>query len=247
MSVTQEWYKTEFYNHESTIEHRPLETELSFYDHVAAGNLEEVEENCKKNDFVHHAGMGQLSENPIQNLKYHFAIGASIITMYCINAGLNELEAKEKCNHYILKLDNCNTIEDISSLHTKMCMELCKHMHILHKTKVFSKPVVECLDYIQEHIGERITVKTLSDQLGLSESYISKIFCKDVGISVSQYIMNMKLDKAKNLLQYSEMSVIEISKYLSFSSQSHFISVFQKNVGITPHKYRNIHFRRDWV
>ena len=67
-----------------------------------------------------------------------------------------------------------------------------------------------------------------------------------MGVSLSQYILDLKIEKAKNLLQYSEYNIVDIANYLSFSSQSHFIQVFQKKTGLTPHKYRTQNFRQEW-
>ena len=53
-------------------------------------------------------------------------------------------------------------------------------------------------------------------------------------------------EKAKNLLTYSNYSLTEIANYLAFSSQSHFIQIFQKYGGTTPRKYRELHFRNNW-
>ena len=55
-----------------------------------------------------------------------------------------------------------------------------------------------------------------------------------------------KIEKAKNLLQYSDYSIVEIANYFSFASQSHFIQTFQKYTGLTPRKYRDKHFRNNW-
>jgi AraC-like DNA-binding protein len=67
-----------------------------------------------------------------------------------------------------------------------------------------------------------------------------------MGISLSKYIQDLKIEKAKNLLQYSDYSIVDIANYLSFSSQSHFIQVFQKKTGFTPHRYRTQFFRSNW-
>lgn len=67
-----------------------------------------------------------------------------------------------------------------------------------------------------------------------------------MGISFSQYILNLKIDKAKNLLRFSEYSIGEITYYLGFSNESHFIQTFQKRVGETPNRYRRRCFRTEW-
>ena len=247
MSVTKEWYRSEFVNHEMLEAHRTLENELSFYDAIANGNIEFVEENCKRKDFTNPDGMGVLSNNPLQNLRYHFAIGTAMIIRYCVHAGMEQEKAYALSDFYIQKMDKCQSIDEISKLHDVMCIDLCKKMNELRRSQILSKPIVLCIDYIYSHIHYRITVKELAEHLNFSESYLSKLFHKEMGLPISQYILKLKIEKAKNLLQYSEYSIIDISNYLSFSSQSHFIQVFQKYTGMTPHKYRTKHFRSDWV
>lgn len=246
MIGTKEWYRSEFINHESEFGHRMLESELSFYDAIATGNIEFVEENCRRNDFGNPEGMGTLSDNPVQNLRYHFVITVAMITRYCVHAGIEQEKAYSLSDYYIQKMDRCKTIAEISRLHDTMCMDITRQMLELRNSQVLSKPIVLCIDYIYSHIHSRITVSDLSEELGLSESYLSKLFHSEMGIPISQYILNLKIEKAKNLLQYSEYSVVDIANYLSFSSQSHFIQVFKKYTGMTPHKYRTHNFRTNW-
>ena len=246
MDLSKEWNRNEFVSHEMMNTHRELETEFMFYDAIANGDIEYVERNCKSKTFSSPEGMGKLSENPLQNLRYHFVVTTAMITRYCVHAGLEQKKAYTLSDFYIIKMDKCQTTEEIAVLHDTMCMDFCKKMHAVQKRRVLSKPIVLCIDYIYTHIHYRITIKELADYLNLSESYISKLFHKEMGIPISQYILDLKIEKAKNLLQYSEYNIVEISNYLAFSSQSHFIQVFQKKTGVTPHKFRTNNFRTKW-
>lgn len=246
MNISKEWYKSEFVQHELLEPHRAIESELTFYDAIAAGNLKVVKENCKSNAFTNPDGMGKLSENTLQNIRYHFVVTTAMISRYCVHNGMEQEKAYGLSDFYILKMDKCNTIQEISALHDTMCLDYCSKMQTVMKQQILSKPIVLCIDYIYSHIHYRITLKELAQHLNLSESYLSKLFKKEMGISVSSYILNLKIDKAKNLLQYSEYSVSDIANYLAFSSQSHFIQVFQKATGVTPHKYRSHNFRSTW-
>ena len=143
-------------------------------------------------------------------------------------------------------MDKCRTIDQISRLHDTMCLDFCSRMNELKRRQILSKPIVLCLNYIYSHIHYRITIKELAEYLSLSESYLSKLFLKEMGIPLSHYITDLKIEKAKNLLQYSDYSIVEIANYFSFASQSHFIQVFQKKTGITPYKYRMMYFRTNW-
>lgn len=246
MDLSREWYRSEFINQENGAKHRLLETELSFYDAIVNGNLAVVEQNCREHAFCDPNGMGILSENPVQNLRYHFVVTTAMITRYCVHGGMEQELAYSLSDFYILQMDKCQTIEEISALHDTMCVDMCKRMHIIRTSQVLSKPIVLCLDYIYSHIHDRITIHKLADYLGISESYLSKLFHKEMGVALSQYILDLKIEKAKNLLQFSEYSIVDIANYLSFSSQSHFIQVFQKKTGETPHRFRTTHFRTEW-
>ena len=65
----------------------------------------------------------------------------------------------------------------------------------------------------------------------------------NTGVPVSEYVLNRRIDTAKNMLLYSEYSASQISEILTFSSQSHFIRVFKKKEGMTPREYKVLHDR----
>lgn len=246
MDLTKEWYRSEFIQHESLMEHRVMENEFTFYDAIAGGDIDYVKNNIKENTFLKPAGMGKLSENYLQNIRYHFVVTTAMITRYCVHSGMEQEKAYSMSDFYILKMDTLKNVKEIAALHDTMCFDFCNQMNILKSSQVLSKPIVLCIDYIYSHIHFRITLKELAEYLNLSESYLSKLFHQEMGISLSQYILDLKIEKAKNLLQYSDYNIVDIANYLSFSSQSHFIQVFQKKTGLTPHRYRTKHFRTNW-
>ena len=246
MNWSNEWYHSEFSKHEIREPHRAIEKEFLFYNAVANGDIDFVQKDCRDKNFTKMEDLGILSENKLQNLRYHFAIFSAMTTRCCVFAGMEQDKAYNLSDYYILKMDKCKTLDEISELHDIMSIDLCTQMMTLRKSQIFSKPIVLCINYIYNHIHSRITLKELADYLHISESYLSKLFNKEMGISVSKFIINEKIEKAKNLLRYSDLSISDISNYYSFSSQSHFIQVFQRNIGLTPCKYRAQHFRTDW-
>ena len=95
-----------------------------------------------------------------------------------------------------------------------------------------------CIDYIQEHLDERIRMEDLCRLTSLSSAYLSRLFKKETGVAVSRYILLKKIDTARNMLLYSEYPIIRISDTLAFPSQSYFTHVFSKECGITPGEVR---------
>lgn len=246
MDISKEWYKSEFISHETMNSHIPIENEFNEYIAIAEGNLDYVKEHHNDESFASPDGKGKLSDNKIQNIRYHFVVATALITRYCVMNGMELEKAYTLSDFYIQKMDKCSSIPEITDLHNAMCFDYCNKMHIIKKSEILSKPVVLCMDYIYSHLHSRITVKQLAEYTGLSENYLSKVFRKEIGMPISDYITLKKIEKAKNLLSYSDYPLTDIANYLAFSSQSHFIQVFQKHVGLTPRKYRDKHFRNQW-
>ncbi len=245
MNIREEWFQSEL-SKEDDPPHRSLEEEYSYYEAVSSGNIDYVQENCKRNTFINPEGMGILSTNPLTNIKYHFVVTAAMITRRCVEAGMELEQAYRLSDFYILKMDSCNSIQSISQLHKDMSLDFTGKMLLLKKNAAISKPIILCMDFIYNHISSRITIKELANYTDLSPSYLSRLFKKELGISISDYISEKKIEKAQNLLKYSDFTFIEIANYLAFSSQSHFIQTFKKAVGLTPKKYRDQHYRASW-
>ncbi len=247
MNYEKEWNNAELLQREITSTHRPLEDELQFYHAVKNGDLDYVKSNCMNHVFLNPEGMGLLSENPLQNLKYHFVITAAMITRNSIDGGMEAEKAYGLSDFYIQKMDKCQTKEEIAEVHQIMCFDFTRRMQQLGKNKVHSKHIVQCIDYIYNHIHSRITLKEIANRLDLSESYLSKLFVSEVGITISEYIREKKIERASNMLKFSDYDIADIANYFSFSSQSHFTQAFEKQIGLSPKKYRDLYYRKSWM
>lgn len=246
MRLLQEWYVQETRDTEEEKFHRPLSDEQLFFHAVSSGDIDFVRQNCREKKFIETEGVGLLSRDCVTNLKYHFVITTAFITRLCVEAGMELEQAFRLSDFYILKLDNLHTTEAVAQLHDRMALDFTGKMRYLVRNQGVSKPIITCIDYIYAHITERITIEELAAYTNLSASYLSRLFKKEVGVSVSDYVREKKIEKAQHLLKYCDYSLIEIANYLSFSSQSHFIQLFKEFTGMTPKKYRDIHCRSDW-
>lgn len=166
-----------------------------------------------------------------------------MIARYCIEGGMEHEAAYRLSDFYIQQADKYSLIEEISRLHRVMTIDYTKRMKALRMDKIMSRPVVKCIDYIYKNLNIRITVAILAEYIGLHPSYLSKLFKKETGISISMYIQQRKIETAQNMLKYSDYSLAQIASILAFPSQSYFIEVFKKRVGITPKKYQGLCFR----
>lgn len=242
MPLDQELFYKEYIQRENIIVRAPYDPELEFYIAIQSGNIQKVQHLCKE-PLSEKAGLGTLSQNPLQNIKFHFVITAALIARYCMEGGMELSASYTLSDFYILKADSASSIEEISILHQTMCLDYAKRMKNLRKKKITSKPIAECIDYIYDHLHTRITVDTLAKHVKLSNSYLSRLFKSETGMPISKYISLRKIETAQNMLIYSDYSIAEISTTLAFPSQSYFTEIFRKQTGLTPNQYRFLNTR----
>lgn len=95
-----------------------------------------------------------------------------------------------------------------------------------------------CLNYIESHIYEQISINKIIDILGVSQPYLFKIFSKRFNTSIKQYITNRKLSIAKKMLLKTNMPITQIANSLGYNDPLAFSKIFSANIGISPRKYR---------
>ncbi len=246
MSIAKELYYKEFVRRENEILRAPYNPELEFYTAIKSGDITKVRELCEER-LIDKKGLGVLSDNYLQHIKYHFVITTAVTARYCIEGGMELSTAYTLSDFYIQKADRCKNAKDISDLHPVMCEDYAKRMKALRKKKICSKHVADCIDYIYDNLHKRITIDMLSDHVQLNPSYLSRLFKKEVGTPISTYIQSKKIETAKNMLIYSEHSLSEIASTLAFPSQSYFTEIFKKHTGVTPTEYKNHYFRNTFM
>lgn len=98
--------------------------------------------------------------------------------------------------------------------------------------------------YIKEHIQEELTAAYIADQFHYSQAYLSRIFKEHGKEKLSNYILNQKMRKAKELLIQTDESVSEIGMKLGYQSSQAFARAFRRELSMTPQEYRRIYSTR---
>ncbi|MCR5273074.1 MAG: AraC family transcriptional regulator [Lachnospiraceae bacterium] len=233
-----------FKNRENATHHYSYEIELNFFSKVCAGDVEAVKAaGLPSKEEIN----STLSDKPILQERYLFAINAALLTRHCINAGMDSMDAFAYSDFFIKRMDECQTIEEIQSLNLDMMIYYTKQMRITNKMEnkpSYTKPILLCMDFVYNHLHEKISLNELADFVALSPNYLATLFKKETGETIQNYIADKKIDSAKRMLNYSDYSLTEIGNYLAFSSTSHFIKVFKEKTGMTPGDYKKTSARQ---
>lgn len=104
--------------------------------------------------------------------------------------------------------------------------------------KVYSAPIQRAIDYIGFHYTEDISLNTVADFVYLNRDYLSRQFKKEVGVNFSEFLMTMRMRRAKRLLETTNMRISDIALSVGITNMSYFSTVFHKSFGCKPNDIR---------
>jgi AraC family transcriptional regulator len=96
----------------------------------------------------------------------------------------------------------------------------------------------QVLDYIRSNLSQDLSIIDLAQVAGMSPYYFLRLFKKSMHATPRQYIIQMRIDRSKELLRSKELSIADVALECGFSGQSHFTNVFRQLSGITPRAYQ---------
>ena len=147
--------------------------------------------------------------NNLENNKYYTYVFSTLFSYYL---------------HEISKLDNNSD----------------NNNNIIVHSSNFTPPiVVRIMDYLKENYYSNITLEDLTEQFNISKSSLIYNFNKYLKTSPTDYLINIRVDQAKELLKNTGKSMSEIAEDCGFSSANYFSLMFKRKTGISPANYRN--------
>lgn len=103
--------------------------------------------------------------------------------------------------------------------------------------------VCKMMQYVKDHFNEKITLAEVADSVYMHPTSVSKIFKKETGITLSEYIVTYRIKKAKEYLCNPANKVYDVADMVGFSGSKYFINVFKSKTGITPNEYRYLNIK----
>ncbi|WP_226677224.1 response regulator [Rossellomorea aquimaris] len=94
-------------------------------------------------------------------------------------------------------------------------------------------------EYLQQHYQEDINLQEMADRFFLSREYISRKFKQDYGATITDYVTNIRMEKAKKLLENPYLKIYEVAYGVGYGNEKYFSKVFKKHAGVTPNEYRH--------
>ncbi|MDY2627580.1 MAG: PocR ligand-binding domain-containing protein [Lachnospiraceae bacterium] len=154
-----------------------------------------------------------------------------------VSAGVSQERTSQINASFIQVILQQNSIDDISS---QLQMAIDIFQKEIQKRAAVPEPagVKSMKQFMKDHYRENLTLENIAASAFLSSGYASRIFKKQMNISIMDYLLQLRMDEAKKMLRETTLSIDEIASKTGYADSSYFTKVFRKAMGMTPSRYR---------
>lgn len=138
---------------------------------------------------------------------------------------------------FTVEIENAETVEQVEALVPKMIRHYCLAVH-RHSLERYSATVRDCLNYVDFHYMEALSLESLAARFAVNKNYLSNRFHKEVGRTLTEYINQTRVQRAIRLLERTPLPMQEIAEQCGFTDANYFTRTFKKINGLSPNEYR---------
>lgn len=182
--------------------------------------------------------LGHIPGNRLKEEEYKAVLAIALGARGAINHGMGEQESLVTADYYLQKVAAADSVTEYLQIQKDALSTMGGMLRFNWKDEEEVGLSARCKRYIERHLTEHLTVEGIAEAIGISRNYLSHFFSQDTGMTLSQYIQEKKIDRASEMLRYTNMEIAEIAATLEYCSQSHFGKIFREHIGVTPQKYR---------
>ena len=220
--------------------YRKYDAENHFLKMIETGNVEKVLTAYSEISMLSSSDkqpyLTSIYQNPLSGLSTVRALARKAAE----SSGLSVITIDEITQKAIQLMTSSLNYREQVEITRNMLLELTQAVrsHLLHKRN-YSAPINRVIEYLSFHFSQEIPLSYLSGIAHFSGSHLSKIFKKETGTTISEYIARLRCRHAAQLLRDTDLSVQEISNYVGYPDNNYFVKVFKKQYGVTPTAFRS--------
>lgn len=183
-------------------------------------------------------GIQQRLADSIRNLKNYMIILNTILRKAAEDGSVHPLHIDKLSSKFAQEIELINSSEKGFELEQKMIYQyslLVKN----HTMKGYSFLISQVIAYIDSNLAADLTLKAHAEQLNVNASYLSTLFKKETGKTLTDYVNGKRMDYAIILLNSTTLQIQTIAQYCGILDVNYFTKIFKKYVGKTPKNYRD--------
>ncbi len=179
----------------------------------------------------------QRVADPVRNTKNYCIIMNTLLRKAAEKGGVHPMHLDSTSSAYAIKIEQTHSMDTMPSLMAEMFRAYCRLVR-KHAMKDYSPPVQKALIYIDANLTGNLNLSSLADTLNVSSSYLSSLFKKETGYTLTEYINTRRIKHAKHLLESTRLQIQTIAQHCGIVDVQYFSRVFKRIAGMTPKEYR---------
>lgn len=189
-------------------------------------------------DIIKYVTSNKIDFDYLKNYYYSTLSSINSIRISISAAEVDKKHEEGKDIASLIKLmDKCDNVNDLNSLLDDVSIRIVSKVNNFNN-KSLKLILRKAIDYIHEHYSEPVTLNEVAENIYVSTFYISRMFKKELGKSFVDYLNDVRIEKAKELLKDVKYKTYEVADIVGISDAHYFSKLFKKHCGITPSEYR---------
>lgn len=206
---------------------------------VRDGDVEALEQLLETLGKVAYLREGQVAQAPLRQAKNIFlGLVCMVGKTAAIPGGMDDEDAYSLIDLYSQECEQAATVEAVRLLEYNMLLDFAQRVAREKLPPHLSPEIAQCVRFLRSHLSGDVGIDEAAGLVGKSRAWLTRKFKEEMGQSLGEYQAYLRLQEAKRLLGYTDMSLSEIAGVLGFSSQAYFQSFFKKAAGLTPLEFR---------
>ena len=180
----------------------------------------------------------QRVADPVRNAKNYCIIMNTLLRKSAEQGGVHPIYLDSVSSGFATRIEQLPSLESIISMMTEMFRSYCRLVR-KHATQDYSPPVQQALVCIETDLAGDLSLRTLAQKLNISSSYLSTIFKKETGQTLTDLVAQRRVERAKELLQTTRLQIQTVALHCGIVDVHYFSKIFKKVTGQTPKEYRD--------
>lgn len=178
------------------------------------------------------------TKDTVRNMKNLLLSTNTLFRKAAHVGGVHPIYIDELSNKWAMKIEQALSLEALNNMPLQMIRSYCL-LTKEHSLSQYSPIIKQALTFIDLNLSSNLTVKKVALEVNLSPDYLTRLFKKELGVTVITYINQKRIYRSLKLLKTTNLSIEEIGDLIGLSNTSYFYTLFKREIGISPKQYRN--------
>jgi YesN/AraC family two-component response regulator len=179
----------------------------------------------------------QRNSDPIRNIKNYAIVINTLFRKAVERGGVHPIHIDSVSGEFAKKIELRSTVDDIYKLIFEMVKVYCQLVN-KYSVRDYSPTVQKVVVMIESNLSSDLTLSELASTLNINASYLSTVFKKETGKTITAYVNEKRIELAQELLKTTNLQIQTIAQYCGIIDVHYFTRLFKKTTGLSPKQFR---------